>query len=148
VRLVVCVMIVTLVAISVWYWRRHNLSPDYGRFVDGAWCGDPEYCKSAEIDSMILVLDRPKDSKIHGHLLVTKDVCNQSLDLEVTEVSACGDGIYELTCDVDFGDVSLFDTKDVKFRFCLTTGQLRIYKGGELLGLLYRDNVISAQTYD
>lgn len=121
---------------------------DYDRFIDAAWSGDPEYCKSAEISSMILVLDKPTDGKINGHLLINNDVCNQSIALTVKRTVTKSGGVLELVCDVEFGEDETFDSSDVRFRFCMPTGQLRIYKGGELFGLLYRDNVTSAQSYE
>lgn len=141
----VAVMVVLALVVMVWWGRDRT---DYDRFIDAAWKGDPEYCKSAEISSMILVLDRPDGKVINGHLLINNDVCNQSVTLSVKKVLTKSSGVYELLCDVEFGEDETFDPVDVRFRFNLTTGQLRIYKDGELFGLLYRDNIVSAQTYE
>lgn len=138
--------IMIVVIVIVLYMSRDRT--DYDRFIDAAWKGDPEYCKSAEISSMILVLDKPDGDKINGHLLINNDVCNQSITLTVKKTLTKSNGVYEIRCDVEFGEDETFDPTDVVFRFHTPTGQLRIYKGGELFGLLYRDNITSAQTYE
>lgn len=136
---------ITILCIVLWMSRD---TTDYAKFIDGSFIGDPEYCKSAEISSMIVVLGPPTKGTIEGHLLINNDVCNQTISIKVKKTSVKTRGIYEVTGDVVFGEDPIFDSDNVKFRFNLCTGQLRIYKGGELYGLLYRDNITSAQEYE
>lgn len=141
----VVVAVIVVIVITMYKSRDTN---NYAKFIDGAFIGDSEYCKSAEISSMIIVLTAPIDGVIEGHILINNDVCNQSMTIKIKKECNMGNSIYEITGDVEFEEDPVFDTSNVKFRFNLATGQLRVYKNGELYGLLYRDNQTSAQEYD
>lgn len=150
-RGVIVIGIVTLLlCMFIVYWREGDHTP-YNRFMIGTWNAPPEYCKDAQISSMLLVIGEPTaddPNKFPSYLLINNNVCNQFIDINRKKVLKHSNGTYEILCDVKFEEDEVFCGQDIHLKFSLLSGQLQIFNADELFGLLYRDNLNSIDYKD
>lgn len=123
---------------------------EYEDFMTGIWRGDPGFCEEAGISSMMLHIGGRTDTSMFTkrtrecYLIMNNDICNQAFTMSYSAGSPgyCQVGTYVVDASLAFDEDQTLP-EHVTCEFNMTQGTLRIYSGGVLYGLLYRDAELS-----
>ena len=140
-----------VVVIIILFWTiGHSNTSSYEEFLYGMWVGDDEFCKNANIDSIMMFLGEPDVGLMSctrdGYIIIVIDgepVVNQGFILNYSPGwSGPSIGPYTVSSDVTFDEENIWED-DVTITVNIVNGTMRIYNGDTMYAKLYKENTLS-----
>ena len=145
--LVVCIIVV-IILLTVG--SRTNASIE--EHMTGCWVAPDDFCESAEIGSMMIVLDSPvhgwwEKTRRNGYIVILPNGVKSPLTIEYERVRSTGPHECEITARVQFDDGPDWGTEPCKISVDMCRGSMSIVGDRDgtpiVYARLYRNNDIS-----
>jgi hypothetical protein len=140
---------ISIVIIILIVYLSYNVST-YEEYMYGLYVADSDFCASAEISSMLIFIGEPLKGWFSTtrpcYIVICDDITNQSFTINYRRGwGGPSIGEYNINSVIEFDSEDIFETngESVTFSFDMTKGSLKIFKGDNLYGKLYKQADIS-----
>ena len=133
-------LLLVILIFSYYVWTSYA-SGDYEKYLYGMWVGGESFCEDAGITNMMMFIGERKKNKRIAYVVIGPDVYNDTCEIK------CPTASKKFKAKLIFTDEPPMPT-DLTIDLDMMRGQMRLYSGDTLYGVLYKNHEITNETPD